>query len=76
MREALASSDSMQDQQKEVSEMQNTVFAGPYANYDIPHLGAAPIPVFRKSCGCIMNLVPQANITQASSGSSTVQGNT
>jgi hypothetical protein len=30
----------------------------PYGNYDVPHPGSQPIPVFKKSCGCIMKLVP------------------
>ena len=33
-------------------------FMGPYANYDVPHPGEAPVPVFRKACGCLMKLVP------------------
>lgn len=36
----------------------------PYGNYDIPHQGAAPIPVFRKQCGCIMKLVNPAATAQ------------
>ena len=40
---------------------QNNIFSGPYGNYDVPHAGLAPIPVFRKACGCIMKLVPQTN---------------
>ena len=39
-------------------------FAGPYGNYDIPHAGMAPIPVFRKQCGCIMKLVPEVSHSQ------------
>ena len=30
----------------------------PYGNYDVPHPGSQPIPVFKKPCGCIMKLVP------------------
>jgi len=28
----------------------------PMGNYDIPHPGSQPIPVFKKQCGCIMKL--------------------
>jgi hypothetical protein len=30
----------------------------PFGNYDVPHPGSQPIPVFKKSCGCIMKLGP------------------
>ena len=43
-------------------------FAGPYGNYDIPHAGTAPIPVFRKQCGCIMKLVPEVSHSQCAIG--------
>lgn len=48
-------------------------FAGPYGNYDIP---SAPIPVFRKMCGCIMKLVPDlpAQDVQYNSAGDNAQG--
>ena len=53
---------------------QANAFAGPYGNYDIPHAGAAPVPVFRKACGCIMKLVPEAHASQCSSVNSDKTG--
>ena len=35
-----------------------TPFVNPYGNYDVPHQGTQPIPVVKKSCGCIMKLAP------------------
>ena len=43
---------------------QDKTFSGPYGNYDVPHAGLAPIPVFRKTCGCVMKLVPQMSTSQ------------
>ena len=53
---------------------QRNVFAGPYGNYDVPHSGLAPIPVFRKTCGCVMKLVPQTNSSQCGSANCNDQG--
>ena len=53
---------------------QPNVFSGPYGNYDVPHAGLAPIPVFRKTCGCIMKLVPQTNLSQCGGGNCNDQG--
>ena len=33
--------------------------SGPYANYDVPHPGEAPVPIVQRPCGCIMRLLPQ-----------------
>ena len=53
---------------------QNNVFAGPYGNYDVPHAGLAPIPVFRKACGCIMKLIPQTNSPHCEGKNCSAQG--
>ena len=63
VREALASMDANATDASNTAESRSesgghtlvNQFAGPYGNYDIP---SAPIPVFRKMCGCIMKLVP------------------
>ncbi len=34
----------------------------PYGNYDVPHQGLQPIPVVKKSCGCIMKLMPTVSL--------------
>ena len=55
---ATRSSEAMQLYDTPKSVKQGTRFLGPYANYDIPHPGENPVPVFRKACGCLMKLVP------------------
>ena len=81
IRQALTGSDNYSDNSnfnKAHCEITNTdpckPFSGPYANYDIPHAGAAPVPVFRKACGCMMKLVPESNVSQNFSGHSSLIG--
>ena len=83
IKQALGTSDTQfgeVPQPKEKSESQCTEkvndFAGPYGNYDIPHAGTAPIPVFRKACGCVMKLIPQVNVPQCVGGNLDGSGNT
>ena len=68
IKQALSASELNQNRQKENTSSQDNVqdkaFSGPYGNYDVPHAGLAPIPVFRKTCGCVMKLVPQMTSSQ------------
>ena len=80
VREALGSTKGIQPQcEDKLSVAQhnetNSAFSGPYANYDVPHPGAAPTPVFRKACGCVMKLVPHQNDIHCSSMAPNNSGN-
>ena len=57
LKEALAASYAPKNQSQQ-NNPQRPPIEGAFGNYDFPQAGA-PMPVYRKPCGCIMKLVTE-----------------